>query len=88
VVQLFSSMHNPTSKRYTVYHSIVLVTVTGVVIFMTFQVIHQNMLQGSLTFFEGFMSLFMLSRNEKVGKSFLSHVSGISEFTRSHLPFF
>lgn len=80
-------MHDPASKRYTVYHSIVLVAVTGVVIFMTFQVIHQNMLQGSLTFFEGFMSLFMLSRNDKVGKSFLLHVSGISGFTRSHLPF-
>ncbi|HJT10283.1 MAG TPA: hypothetical protein VJ771_05810 [Candidatus Nitrosotalea sp.] len=87
MVRLFSSMHNPASKKYTFYHSMVLLTVTGVVIFMTFQVIHQGMLQGSLTFFEGFMSLFMLSRNEKVGKSFLSHVSGISEFTRSHLSF-
>lgn len=87
MVKLFSSMHDPTSKRYPIYHSVVLITVTGVVIFMILQVIHQNPLQGSLTFFEGFMSLFMLSRNDKVGKSFLSHVSGISAVIRGHLPF-
>ncbi len=81
-MKFFSSMHDPKSKRYAIYYSVVLVAVTGVVIFMTLQIIHQNPLQGSMTFFEGFFSLFMLSRNEVVGKALMSHLANISAFIR------
>jgi|GEM_PF-1106792 len=86
MIKIFSSTHDPKNKRYTIYHSCVLVIVTGVVIFMTLQIIHQNLLQGAVTFFEGFFSLFMLSRNEKVGKAFLSHLSDITSLIKSQLP--
>ncbi len=82
MVRFFSYFHNPKSRWYTVYYSVVLVAVTIVVTFTTFQIIHQNLLQGSSTFFEGFFSLFMLSRNEKVGSAFLSHLSGINNFIK------
>lgn len=82
MIKIFSSMHDPKNKRYTIYHSSVLTIVTGVVIFMTLQIIHQNVLQGASTFFEGFFTLFMLSRNEEVGKALLSHLSDIAAFIR------
>lgn len=83
MIHLFSATHDPKNKKYTIYHSGVLIIVTGVVIFMTLQFIHQNLLQGSATFFEGFFSLFMLSRNEEVGKAFLSHLSDITSLIKS-----
>ena len=82
MIKIFSSMHDPKNKGYTIYHSSVLTIVTGVVIFMTLQIIHQNVLQGASTFFEGFFTLFMLSRNEEVGKALLSHLSDIVAFIR------
>lgn len=79
-------MHNPKAKRYAIYYSVVLVIVTGTVVFTTLQYVHQNVLQGVMTFFEGFFSLFMLVRNEEVGKAFLVHLSGIRSFIKSRLP--
>ena len=75
-------MHDPRGKRYAAYYCTVLVVVTAVVIFMTLQVIHQGPLQSIMTFFEGFFSLFMLGRNETVGKALLAHLSGIATFLR------
>ncbi|MGB6462783.1 MAG: hypothetical protein WBF38_00970 [Nitrosotalea sp.] len=80
--KFFSSFHNPKSKRYAVYYSAVLGIVIVVVIFMELHLIHQNLLQGTAVFFEGFFSLFMLSRNEETGKAFLSHLSGIIAFIK------
>ncbi len=76
-MKLFSSIHNPKSKRYAIYYSIVLVGVSATILVTTLQYIHQGPLQNIMTFFEGFFSLFMLSRNEQVGKAFLSHLSSI-----------
>lgn len=81
----FFSMHNPKAKRYAVYYSIVLVVVSGTVVFTTLQYVHQNILQGVMTFFEGFFSLFMLIRNDEVGKAFLSHLSSMRSFIKSQL---
>jgi len=55
----------------------VLVVIMGTVGFETLQVIHQAPLQAAATFFEGFFSLFMLGRHEKVGSSLLSHLSKV-----------
>jgi len=84
-MKFFFSMHNPKAKRYAIYYSVVLVAVTGTVVFTTLQYIHQNVIQGVMTFFEGFFSLFMLIRNEEVGKAFLSHLSSIRSFIKSRL---
>jgi len=82
-MKFFFAMHNPKTKRYPIYYSIVLVAVSGTVVFTTLQYIHQNPLQGIMTFFEGFFSLVMLSRNEEVGRAFLSHLSNILTFLKS-----
>lgn len=69
-----SSMHNPQSSRYTAYYSVVLVAATATVFFTMFKVIHPNILQDAGTFFEGFFSLFMLGRNDAVGKALMVHL--------------
>jgi hypothetical protein len=79
-MKFLSSFHDPKTRRYTAYYSIVLVTATAVVMLITFQIIHQNILQNSLAFFEGFFSLFMLVRNETIGKNFLRHMLYLKSF--------
>lgn len=74
--------HDPKTKKYTLYYSIVLVIVTATVLFTTLEYIHQTIIQGIATFFEGFFSLFMLTRNEKVGKAFLFHLARIKEILK------
>ena len=76
------SFHDPKTKRYTLYYSIVLVIVTATVLFTTLEYIHQTIIQGIATFFEGFFSLFMLIRNEKVGKAFLFYLSRIRDISK------
>ncbi len=80
-MKFLPSFHNPKTRGYTTYYVIVLVVVTGVVILTTFQVIHQNIIQNSMTFFEGYFSLFMLIRNEKAGNGFLRHVTYVKSLT-------
>ncbi len=82
-MKLFSSFHNPKTRRYRIYYTVVLIGATGAAIFTTLQWIHPNPLQGTMTFFEGFFSLFMLSRNETVGNAFMSGISSIVTFIRS-----
>ncbi|SHO46712.1 hypothetical protein NSIN_30241 [Nitrosotalea sinensis] len=76
-MRLFYAWHNPETKRYVPYYSIVLIACVTVVVLTMFQVIHQTPLQNAATFFEGFFSLFMLVRNEKVGNAFLTHMASI-----------
>lgn len=82
-MKFFPSFHNPKTRGYTTYYAIVLVAVTGAIILTTFQVIHQNIIQNSVTFFEGYFSLFMIIRNEKAGDAFLRHVTHIKSLTMS-----
>jgi len=81
-VRLFSAWHNPKTKRYIPYYSAVLIAAMIVVILTLFQVIHQSPLQIAATFFEGFFSLFMLVRNEKIGNAFLTHMSYMKLVTK------
>ena len=74
-MKLFTTFHNPATKKYIIYYSVVLAIVSITIFLSTIQLIHQNILQNAATLFEGFFSLFMLSRNEKVGKAFLSHIT-------------
>lgn len=73
-MKFFSSFHNPKTRWYSTYYASILVIVTITEILTMFQIIHQNILQNGLIFFEGFFSLFMLVRNEQVGNAFLRHV--------------
>jgi hypothetical protein len=73
-MRIFSSFQNPKTKRYATYYSVVLVIVSGTILFSMFQVIHLNLLQNVMTFFEGFFSLYMLNRNKIVRTAFLSHI--------------
>ncbi len=82
-MKFLPSFHNPKTRGYTTYYVIVLVVVTGVVVLTTFQIIHQNIVQNSMTFFEGYFSLFMLIRNEKTGNGFLRHVMYVKSLTVS-----
>jgi hypothetical protein len=81
-VRFFSAWHNPKTKRYIPYYSTVLIAAMVIVILTLFQVIHQSPLQIAVTFFEGFFSLFMLVRNEKIGNAFLTHMSYMKLVTK------
>ena len=76
-MKLLTSFHNPVTKKYVVYYSLVLTIVSTTVLFTTLQVIHQNPLSNAMTLFEGFFSLFMLSRSKIVGGALLTHISKI-----------
>jgi len=81
-VKFFSAWHDPKTKRYIPYYSVVLIAAMVVIVLTLFQVIHQGILQNAATFFEGFFSLFMLVRNEKVGNAFLNHMSFMKLVTK------
>jgi hypothetical protein len=76
-MRLLSSFHNPVTKKYAIYYSLVLTIVSTTIFFTTLQIIHQNPLSNAMTFFEGFFSLFMLSRSKIVGGALLAHISKI-----------
>ena len=84
-MRFFASIHDRKSKKYVIYYSAVLVVIMGTVGFETLQVIHQAPLQAAATFFEGFFSLFMLGRHEKVGSSLLSHLSKVKQIPKLSL---
>ncbi|MDE1770327.1 MAG: hypothetical protein KGI28_07240 [Thaumarchaeota archaeon] len=80
-MKFFPSFHNPKTRWYSTYYAVVLVGVTVTVTLTMLQIIHQNILQISMTFFEGYFALFMIVRNEKVGNGFLKHISYVKTFT-------
>ncbi|MDE1844440.1 MAG: hypothetical protein KGI10_03835 [Thaumarchaeota archaeon] len=85
-MKVFSSFHNPSTKKYIIYYSVVLVIISVTIFFTTLQTIHQNPLSSIMTFFEGFFSLFMLSRNKQVGNALVSHMSKLKGIIRLSLP--
>ncbi len=84
-MKCFASIHDRKSKRYAIYYSVVLVVIMGTVAFETLQIIHQAPIQAAATFWEGFFSLFMLGRHEKVGNSLLSHLAKAKQIPRLSL---
>ena len=74
-MKLLSSWHNPTSRRYVIYYSIVLVIVFVTGVLRTAGIIYMSPIEFAGLNFEGFLSLFMLVRNERVGNAFLLHLS-------------
>ena len=78
----FSFAHNPQTRGYVAYYSVVLSAVCGTIILVLIHALQQGVFQSAMVFFEGFLSLFMLSRNKKVGNAFLSHLSSVARIAR------
>lgn len=78
----FSFAHNPQTRGYVIYYSIVLAAVSGTVILVSLQVLQQGIFQSAMVFFEGFFSLFMLARNKRVASAFMSHLSSLSKIAK------
>lgn len=74
-MKLLSSLFNPKNNRYVIYYSALLVAVLTTIILKSIGIIHLPTLEVTMLYFEGFMSMFMLARNEKVGNAFLLHLS-------------
>jgi len=72
---ILSSLHDPKHERYAIYYSVVLVVVMLFATLMASGFIETMSIEGIMVFFEGFVSMFMLSRNEKVAHAFSSHMS-------------
>ena len=83
-MKLLSSLHNPTSRRYVVYYSSVLVVIFATGILRSVGIIYLTPMEFTSLHFEGFMSMFMLVRNEKVGNAFLVHLSKL-HIVRGHV---
>ena len=80
------TLHNPNTERYAAYYSIVLITVIGTIIVQTFGLIHLSSIEGGALFFEGFVSLVMLSRHSKTQEHFPHYMSKLKSITRLSLP--
>lgn len=74
-MKLLSSLVNPKDNRYVIYYSALLVAVITTIILKGIGIIHLPTLDIIILHFEGFMSMFMLARNEEVGNSFVIHLS-------------
>ena len=74
-MKLLSSLTNPKNTRYVIYYSALLLTVLTTILLKSIGIIHLPTLEVTMLHFDGFMSLFMLVRNEKVGNAFLLHLT-------------
>ncbi|HJU13845.1 MAG TPA: hypothetical protein VJ792_05255 [Candidatus Nitrosotalea sp.] len=71
--------HNPQTKGYVVYYTVVLAAASGTVVFISLQFLQQSPIQSIMVFFEGYFSLFMLTRNKQVASQFLKHLSSLAK---------
>lgn len=79
-MKLFSSLHDPKQTRYTIYYSTVLLVVIITALLLVTETFEFTVIEGTMIFFEGFISLYMITRNEKVAKSFASHLKHVEDF--------
>ncbi len=79
-MKLFSSLHDPKQTRYTIYYSTVLLVVIATALLLVTETIEFTITEGIMIFFEGFVSLYMITRNEKVAKSFALHLKHTEDF--------
>ena len=80
-MKLFSSLHNPKNNKYVIYYSVVLVVVFTTGILRTAGIISLSPMEFTSLHLEGFVSLFMLVRNDRVGNAFVSHISKLQVIT-------
>ena len=77
-MKLFSSLHDPKKSRYAIFYTGILIVVMITVTLLVTGNFKVSPIEGTMMFFEGFMALFMLSRHEKVSRSFSNHISQIN----------
>ena len=85
LLKLFSSLHDRKKSRYPVYYSTVLVIVIITAILLVSGNLEITIIEGTIIFFEGFVSLFMLARHEKVGNDFMSHLTQVKNLSRTRI---
>ena len=83
--KLFSSLHDRKKSRYPVYYSTVLVIVTITAVLLVSGNLEITVIEGTMIFFEGFVSLFMLARHDKVGNDFMSHLIQVKNLSRTRI---
>ncbi len=79
---LLSSLYDVRNERYTICHSAILTFVITVGVPVNLGISKLPIIENFVLILAGFVSLFMLARNEHVGQSFLAHL-GIKGLTRS-----
>ena len=85
LLKLFSSLHDRKKSRYPVYYSTVLVIVIITAILLVSGNLEITVIEGTMIFFEGFVSLFMLARHDKVGNDFMSHLTQVKNLSRTRI---
>jgi len=86
-MKIFSSLHDPKNEKYAIYYSIILLFIIITVTLLVNNVFEISPLEGTMMFFEGFVALVMLSRHEKVSRSFASHLSQINVILKNNYNF-
>lgn len=81
-MKIFQSFHDPKNKKYPHYYSAVLIIIIPTIFLITSGILKITPIEGTMIFFEGFFSLFMLIRHKEVGTSFISHLSKIKCFIK------
>jgi len=80
-MKLFASLHNPQSRKYGIYYSVVLACISIILILEGMSMVHLSITEHVGTYFEGFFSLYMISRHD-IGRSFLQNLNHVGLFQR------
>jgi hypothetical protein len=80
-MKLFASLHNPKTRKYGIYYSVVLSSISAILILEGMNLIHLTIAEHFSTYFEGFFSLYMISRHD-IGQSFLQNLNHLGLFVR------
>ena len=80
-MKLFASLHNPQTRKYGIYYSVVLSSISVILILEWMNLVHLTIVEHLSTYFEGFFSLYMISRHN-IGQSFLQNLNYLGLFQR------
>lgn len=80
-MKLFASLHNPKSRKYGIYYSVVLASISIILILEGMNLIHLTIAEHLSTYFEGFCGLYMISRHD-IGQAFLQNLNHVGLFQR------
>ena len=80
-MKLFASLHNPQSRKYGIYYSVVLASISIILTLEGMSMVHLSITEHVGTYFEGFFSLYMISRHD-IGRSFLQNLNHVGLFQR------
>ncbi|MFQ5781456.1 MAG: hypothetical protein ACE5GR_00200 [Nitrosopumilus sp.] len=74
-MKILTSLHDPKKERYAIYYSIILLAIIISITLLATEILEISPVEEGMIFFEGFVSLFMLTRHEKVSYSFSNHLT-------------